>query len=302
MLRCLVATCCVLCVAALASGQSLSVAEYGASEIATVRAWTDVSSPVTPFVDWDCQLDDIHTIMTANSVACTNAGPPQSSTTNGIARRWEDAGGKSIVGLRYGVESCRDVGGVTDCPITIKLYTGTSFPTRPATADAEVSDPVPVGTASEVREVMLATPLAVPAGEDLVVEIFNPDGVGKFAFWSGSNNSPQTGDTYLWAPPCGVSVWTTTQEIGFPDMHVILCHDGGGGGPATGCEYTQLKNSKAKKGCTLCYKKGDKIMSKQPCEKVKDCDRKIKEKTYDCLEGEIGFCKKLKAKRSACVE
>jgi len=70
----------------------------------------------------------------------------------------------------------------------------------------------------------------------------------------------------------------------------------------TGCEYEVKKDSKMKKGCTLCYKKGDKIMSKQPCEKVKDCDRKIKEKTYDCLEGEIGFCKKLKAKRSACIE
>jgi len=301
--------------AALASGQSISTDVYGASEIATVRAWSDmpspaawsdVSSPVTPYVEWDCQLEDIETIMPGNSVACAYQGPPQSAAENGVARRWEDAGGKKIVGLRYGVEACRDVGGVTDCPITIKVYTGTSFPTRPATADAEVSDPVPVGTASEVREVSLATPLEVPAGEDLVVEIHNPNGLNKFAFWTGSNTSPETSYTYLWAPACGISVWTPTKDVGdppFPDMHVILCHDGGGGGPSTGCEYEVSKNSKAKKGCTLCYKKHDKFMSGEPCEKVKDCDRKIKEKTYECLEPEDpGFCKKLKAKRSDCIE
>jgi|GEM_PF-7045693 len=74
-------------------------------------------------------------------------------------------------------------------------------------------------------------------------------------------------------------------------------------GGDTGCEYEVKKDSKAKKGCLKCYVKGDKIMSGDPCEKVKDCDRKIKEKTYECLDPVgIGFCKKLKAKRSDCIE
>jgi len=79
---------------------------------------------------------------------------------------------------------------------------------------------------------------------------------------------------------------------------------GAGGGPATGCEYTHKKNSKAKKGCNLCYKKGDTMMSGQACSKVKDCEPKvIKEKKYDCLDPVgVGFCKKLKWKRSACIE
>ena len=74
--------------------------------------------------------------------------------------------------------------------------------------------------------------------------------------------------------------------------------------PITGCEYTHKKNSKAKKGCNLCYKKGDTMMSGQACEKVKDCTpKKIKEKTYECLDPVgVGFCKKLKWKRSGCIE
>jgi len=75
--------------------------------------------------------------------------------------------------------------------------------------------------------------------------------------------------------------------------------------PETGCMYVQKKNSKAKKGCTLCYKKGDTMMSGQACEKVKDCTpKKLKEKKYDCLDPEAppeAYCKKLKAKRDSCI-
>ena len=73
----------------------------------------------------------------------------------------------------------------------------------------------------------------------------------------------------------------------------------------TGCEYTHKKDSKAKKGCNLCYKKGDTMMSGQACEKVKDCTpKKLKEKKYDCLDPEAppeAYCKKLKAKRDSCI-
>jgi len=79
------------------------------------------------------------------------------------------------------------------------------------------------------------------------------------------------------------------------DLQGIRCSE-------IGCMYKQKKNSKAKKGCTKCYMKGDIIATGQTCAKVKDCTpKKLKEKKYDCLEGEIGFCKKLKAKRDECV-
>ena len=66
------------------------------------------------------------------------------------------------------------------------------------------------------------------------------------------------------------------------------------------CLYTIKKNSKAKGGCRSCPRKKDIYASGAECEDVKDCDKKIKIKKIACPDGENGFCKKIKGKRTLC--
>src|ERR1041384_2670620 len=84
-----------------------------------------------------------------------------------------------------------------------------------------------------------------PAGSQLVVEIFTPDGeaAGNF-FFIGSNTAPETGPSYLSAAACGVTPPTTTSAIGFPSMHIVMnvngCDQVVGTGPT--CTFTVKVN------------------------------------------------------------
>jgi hypothetical protein len=82
----------------------------------------------------------------------------------------------------------------------------------------------------------------VPAGSELVVEVFTPDGTatGNLLF-IGSNAAAETGPSYLSAPDCGVNTPTTTAALGFPNMHIVMnvngCEDVTGG-PTSSCNFT----------------------------------------------------------------
>ncbi len=65
------------------------------------------------------------------------------------------------------------------------------------------------------------------------------------------------------------------------------------------CQYKLKKDSKPRRGCQACPGKGDIIASKQNCEKMRDCDRKLKGK-IPCPDGGRGSCKKIKGKRTRC--
>ncbi|RJP33673.1 MAG: hypothetical protein C4547_11920 [Phycisphaerales bacterium] len=68
----------------------------------------------------------------------------------------------------------------------------------------------------------------------------------------------------------------------------------------TNCQYKLKKNSKAKKGCGSCPRKGDLFASETSCEDVKDCKKKISLKQVACPDGGQGFCKKIKGKLDSC--
>src|SRR5205085_2443449 len=80
-----------------------------------------------------------------------------------------------------------------------------------------------------------------PAGSQLVVEVFTPDGTatGNLIF-IGSNSAAETGPSYLSAADCGINTPTTTTAIGFPDMHIVMnvngCPQSSGGGST--CTFT----------------------------------------------------------------
>ncbi len=69
----------------------------------------------------------------------------------------------------------------------------------------------------------------------------------------------------------------------------------------SGCQYALKKNSKPKKGCDVCPRKGDLYSTGDPCEDKKDCTKKVKIKQIDCPDGGEGICKKIKGKRDSCL-
>jgi hypothetical protein len=62
-------------------------------------------------------------------------------------------------------------------------------------------------------------PVEVPANTVMVVELFIPAQAGTI--FPGSSEDPQTGETFLLAPSCGVNDYVTTSSIGFPETHWI---------------------------------------------------------------------------------
>ncbi|MCU1266309.1 MAG: Peptidase domain protein [Acidobacteria bacterium] len=134
--------------------------------------------------------------------------------------------------------------GVGTQPATVRVYrqTAGSFPSGfpgslslLGTSNFNVTD-----QAATIINVPITAD--VPAGSELVVEVFTPDGTatGSLIF-IGSNSAPETGPSYLSAADCGISTPTTTAALGFPDMHIVMnvhgCEDNGGGLGAN-CTFT----------------------------------------------------------------
>ena len=56
-----------------------------------------------------------------------------------------------------------------------------------------------------------------------MVEVYTPDGQGSGNFFFiGSNAAGQTGSSYLASAACSVPEPTTTGNLGFPDMHIVM--------------------------------------------------------------------------------
>ena len=178
---------------------------------------------------WDVQSVDI-------GVELANAGGSAPSV-GGKAGFSKSSGGASKGGKAPNA---------TSQPISVKLYTSsmpfpTGFPgslTLIGQTDTTVADQA---------DTIINIPVtgSAPAGSQLVVEVFTPDGeVAGNLFFIGSNASPETGPSYLRAPACGVNNPTTTAALGFPSMHIVMnvngCDHAVGTGPT--CTFTVKVN------------------------------------------------------------
>ncbi|RKY96604.1 MAG: hypothetical protein DRQ13_05715 [Ignavibacteriae bacterium] len=177
------------------------------------------------------------TIIPANSVSC-NAGGLHADNSYYRAFDLSSFGitdDFDITLVEIAIETAAGTGGSQ--PITCNLYTSTpAFPggfpgslTLIGTVDVTVTDQT---------ETILPIPITAtaPAGSELVVEIFTPDGqTDGHSFFIGSNNLGETGPSYLLAVDCGITVPTPTATIGFPDMHIVMnvTGDVGGSGGTT---------------------------------------------------------------------
>jgi hypothetical protein len=130
--------------------------------------------------------------------------------------------GFDVCALQFGVEEADAGDPATSQPVTVNIYanTGGVFPagTRVlvGTASATVADQ------NLAMEEILVTG-TVPAGAELVAEVFTPNGqAAGHAFFIGSNTEGQSGPSYLAAAACGITAPTTTSAIGFPNMHIVM--------------------------------------------------------------------------------
>jgi hypothetical protein len=120
-------------------------------------------------------------------------------------------------------------------PLTLRLYTNTggAFPggTRNLIATANYTIPDQALTI-----VNLPISAFVPAGSELVVEAFTPNGQNSGnLFFIGSNAEVETGPSYVSAPDCKISNPTPTADIKFPDMHIVM--NVNGCEEVTGCTF-----------------------------------------------------------------
>lgn len=191
-------------------------------------AHTMGANPRAPFTF--SQSTDPATVTAFNSVSC-NSGVAGGflHTDNSYWRAFDlSAYGISddftVATVQFGIEEAASGGG-TGQPLTVNLYsqTGAAFPGGTRT---------PIGTAGfTIADQALtlfdaAVTGTVPAGADLVVEIFTPSGQALgHLFFIGSNAAGQSAPSYISAADCGVTVPTDTTAIA-AGMHIVMSVSG----------------------------------------------------------------------------
>ncbi|OYT16409.1 MAG: hypothetical protein B7C24_07955 [Bacteroidetes bacterium 4572_77] len=162
------------------------------------------------------------TIVSGNSVSCNSGGL---HTDNSFWRVFDLVGdfgineAIDISSVEVAIETAASSGGTQ--PISINIYT-LSGPFVLANLSLIATKAV---TVSDQTNSILSVPIsaAIPSGSLLVVEVFTPDGQSSGnSFFIGSNNSGETAPSYISAASCGIVGPTTTADLGFPNMQIVL--------------------------------------------------------------------------------
>ncbi len=165
-----------------------------------------------------------------NSVACAQNGFHRANSYFRAFDLGTFPQGFTSCAVEFGIEQA--TAGGANQPVIVRLYssTGAAFPGGTRTEVGSTTANV-----TNQALTLLSVPLTatVPAGAQLVAEVFTPDGVpASNTFFIGSNATAETAPSYLQAADCGLTAPTPTAGIGFPNMHIILNVRGTDAGPA----------------------------------------------------------------------
>ncbi len=172
------------------------------------------------------QSTDPATIIALNSVSC-NAGTLHSD--NNYMRRFDLDGEFGITGsltvdsVNVGIETATGAGGSQ--PISIILH---SIANADALTFANLNevgrlDTTIADAAAVIQNFVVSSTAIDPATDDLVVDVFTPDGqTAGHSFFIGSNNLGETAPSFIAAAACGINEPTATGGIGFPDMNIVF--------------------------------------------------------------------------------
>ncbi|MEZ4779887.1 MAG: HYR domain-containing protein, partial [Flavobacteriaceae bacterium] len=163
-------------------------------------------------------------ITPGNSVTCNAGGVP---TDNSFFRAFDLStygitDDFNVTDVEFGFEAIN--GSYT---VTVNVYSmanGTFPASYPggATLQGTASATYNAGNAGSIVSLPLSA--TIPAGEDLIYELFFPNdqGIGNVSVFPASNAGGQSAPSYLQAAACGVTSPFTTASIGFPNMHLVF--------------------------------------------------------------------------------
>lgn len=171
------------------------------------------------------QNTDPSTIITGNSVSC-NAGGLH--TDNSYFRRFDLDGAHGLMkkitvgGVDIGIETA--TGSTGSQPLEVQLYSiANGDPLLLANLNLIGSASVSQPDATLTVQNFPVTGSVDPLNDDLVVELFTPNGQSAGnSFFIGSNNLGQSAPSYIVAPDCGASEITNLGTLGFPGMHIVM--------------------------------------------------------------------------------
>jgi len=131
----------------------------------------------------------------------------------------------TIEHVDFGVQNAAAVDGSQTVQLRLSTLSG-GFQIGNLTPRGQ-QDVVIVDQVQTLVGVTLAPPVVIPAGSQLVVEIFVPDstlaGSGeRNVFFVGANASTESAPSYARAPSCGVPQPTTFAALAYPDTHVVM--------------------------------------------------------------------------------
>lgn len=158
------------------------------------------------------------TILVPNTVACP-------SGDNGFYRLFDTAeegfvGDVTLESLRFGVESAEAASGTSQI-VEIGFY-AISGPLDDFDNYTQLADfqQVEIEDGDEFYvDVDLDTPITVPAGTRLLVEVYSFNGN---AFYPASNDEGETAPSYIYGPNCGATFPTPFAELGFPEVQLVF--------------------------------------------------------------------------------
>jgi len=190
-----------------------SPASSPSPQAAPLPTCTGSSSPVT------LTQSTAQTIAPFNSIACISGGI---HTDNSYWRAFtiSNAYSLTVSAVEIGVETAQSSSGSQPITVTIYQNTGGSFPAGTRTQVGTTNFSV-TNQSSTIISVPITASL--PAGSEMVVEIFIPNGipVGN-RFFIGSNAVGQSGPSYISATDCGVTTPTPLSSLGFPNVHIVM--------------------------------------------------------------------------------
>jgi len=217
---------CVFALLFLASSAS-SQNEFSTSGDSSAGLFTVESDRGVMFEINLTQSTDPNTITPFNSISCNN---PSGHADNSYYRVFDlDGEGLTepllVENVNFGIEGI--VGGSQ--PVSVILHTleaGDTFVVANLTEIGRVD--TTADTAPEFVDVPFSTS-AISPDQDLVVEIFTPNGQDDgFFFFIGSNNLGESAPSFIRSEPCGITEPTATSNVGpgFPGMNIVMTVSG----------------------------------------------------------------------------
>lgn len=197
----------------------------------TLAAWMGVLSASLPVDAQVMTHSTSQTILGGNSISCNATGGLHADSsywrTFNVCSPFNLQNQVTINTVQFGVENAT-AGNLVSQPVVVNIYEDTDGG-LPAPISSLVllhsqQVQVPNGTALQVFNVPLTTPLAVSCLATIVVEIFTPSGQGTAnnSFFIGSNTGGQTSPSFISAPLCSITQPTNLASMGFTNMHIVI--------------------------------------------------------------------------------